>query len=451
MCDTVTEADTRGKAGTGSVLSLDAIGRQEIFLLGKDSLFSTNGVEKKRRHTNFSTYQTTTKVSNPGTIVNWPFGQTILVTLKPQQMGDLLKNMYIKCRMPRLQDVSLFDTSYCDQLGRAILKKAIFRVDTQEIETIYDDWNVIRDQLYLTADQKTSMQSLVNGGQSEGTFSNSSIKAGPVDLYIPLNFFFANNDATFFPLCAITQQQIVISLTFNFVSFFSDTRTPELYPDSDFQCSLPEFDLVCEQLIVSPEERLYLQNVDHKVLIETVRRQPVLNIQAKTPRIKNYLVPNIPVKSFHWFYRMDRFEDTATILRNYYKQRYNFSQVQSEDISVQAQYPILSDAKFFMNGDSQLGFLEDSAHNNPQTSYYYKYLQPTTAGYSTPTRNVYTYTFSLEPLETPISGATDFSKMVADKTFIDSSIMASASSNNFNMHMFYIGLVTLEFSGGFLK
>jgi len=450
MCDTVTDADTRGKAGTGSVLSLDAIGRQEIFLLGKDSLFMTES-DEKRRHTNFSMYQTFTKVTNPGGVVNWPFGQTILVTLKPQQMGDLLKNMYLKCRMPRLQDVSQFDTSYCDQVGRAILQKAIFRVDGQEVETIYDDWNIIRDQLYLTSDQKISMQSLVNGGQAEGTLSSSSIKAGPIDLYIPLNFFFANNDATFFPMCAITQQKIIISLTFNTVSFFSDTRTPELYPGSEFQCSLAEFSIVCEQVVVSPEERLYLQSVDHTLLIETVKRQPVLNIQPSVPRIKNFLVPNIPVKSFHWFYRRVNFEDTATVTKNFFRQRYNFSYVASDNISVQSDYPILSDARFFMNGESQLGFLEDSVQNNPQTSYYYKYLQPTTAGYSTPERNVYTYTFSLEPLATPISGSMDFSKMVADKTFIDSSILASASSNSFNMHMFYIGLVTLEFSGGFLK
>jgi hypothetical protein len=203
--------------------------------------------------------------------------------------------------------------------------------------------------------------------------------------------------------------------------------------------------------VVSPEERIYLQTVDHTLLIETVKRQPVLNIQPSVPRIKNFLVPNIPVKSFHWFYRRVNFEDTATVTKNFFRQRYNFSYVASDNISVQSDYPILSDAKFFMNGESQLGFLEDSVQNNPQTSYYYKYLQPTTAGYSTPERNVYTYTFSLEPLATPISGSMDFSKMVADKTFIDSSIMASASSNSFNMHMFYIGLVTLEFSGGFLK
>ena len=44
------EPEIRGKAGTGSVLSLDAIGRQESFLLGPDSFFKFD----PKRHTNAS-------------------------------------------------------------------------------------------------------------------------------------------------------------------------------------------------------------------------------------------------------------------------------------------------------------------------------------------------------------------------------------------------------------
>jgi hypothetical protein len=51
----------------------------------------------------------------------------------------------------------------------------------------------------------------------------------------------------------------------------------------------------------------------------------------------------------------------------------------------------------------------------------------------------------------PDSGAMDFSKMVADKTFIDVSMLASANDKEYLMHMFYTGLVTLTFSGGFMN
>ena len=51
----------------------------------------------------------------------------------------------------------------------------------------------------------------------------------------------------------------------------------------------------------------------------------------------------------------------------------------------------------------------------------------------------------------PPKPAMDFSKLVADKTFIDVSILRSANNDNYIMHMYYTGLVTLEFSDGFMK
>jgi hypothetical protein len=386
----------------------------------------------------------------PSTVVNWPFGQTIVIDnqIKPQTMGDLLKNIYLKCTMPFLEDSPQTGSTYCDQIGRAILKSISFTVDGIEIEKIYDDWNVIHDQLYLSDEQKQSLQNLINGGNPEGS---PNIGSGPIDLYIPLNFFFSNNDSTFFPLCAILNQKIKIILDFRPVSFFSDTYTNDVYPGTTNQCSLPYFDLVFDQIILTPEERLYLQSVDHKVLIETVKRQPVLQIPKDTIRIKNYLVPNIPVETFHWIFRRKVLENEITTIRDLIFNRYNFSSNTSTSLSTQALYPIMSDAKFFMNGQSQLGFLEDSKQDRIETSYYYKYLETLSANLSCPTRNIYTYSFALNPMDDPLTGAMDFSKMVADKTFIDVSILNQAKHEDYEMHMYYMGLVTLTFNGGFLQ
>jgi hypothetical protein len=181
--------DVRGKAGTGSVLSLDAIGRQEGFLLGKDSFFKF----EPKKHSNFTLYQSSIRVSKPSpvsgvnseTALNWPFGQTIVIDdqIKPQSMGDLLKNIYLKCQLPLLQDATQYATKYCDQVGRAIIKTISFTVDGIEIEKIYDDWNIIRDQLYTTDEEKKALQSLVNGGNPEG-ISPNFISAGWTHRYL---------------------------------------------------------------------------------------------------------------------------------------------------------------------------------------------------------------------------------------------------------------------------
>ena len=433
--------DVRGRQGTGSVLSLGAIGQQECHLLGTNQLFRKN----TKQHTNFSRYQTAVTVNATPGVANWPFGQDILVTLNPQQLGDLVTNMYIKMTLPLLQDVVEFHTVYADQPGRGMLQKATFRVDTQEIETVYTDWNIIRDEVYLTADQKAALKYLVNGGQDLGTLPTSPIKSGPVELYVPLNFFFSNNEETYFPVCAMTQQHIVLSLTFNPVSFFSNTHTVVDYPRSPYTCGVPSFQLVIEQIAVSPEERLSFQSGTRNVLIETAKLQPSLVIPKGQTQIKNFLVPSIPVKCFHWFLRKSAFEQPTGDFLN----RFNYSDTTSTVASDQALSPIMSDAAFFMNGESQLGFMEDTGRSNTKSSIYFKFVETNTCSLSSPERNVYTYSFALNPRAGPLTGAMDFKTLTSDKTFINMSMLASAA-DEYVMNMFYLGLVTLQFKDGFL-
>jgi hypothetical protein len=449
--------DVRGKAGTGSVLSLDAVGRQEAFLNGTSSYFDY----KSKRHSNFSLYQSSIRIRKPASIdttgvlksqMNWPFGQTIVIDnlINPQSMGDLLRNIFLKCQMPVLSDAEQLGTKYCDQIGRAILKSVSFTVDGYEIEKIYGDWNVIRDQLYLNDDEKIGLQSLVNGGQPEGTLPTSAIKAGPIDIFAPLNFFFSNNDSTYFPICAVYNQKIKLVLEFNPVSFFSDTHTPEIYTDVTNDCSLEYFDIVFDQIVVTPEERVYMQTLNYILPIETIRLQPTLDIEPGTSSIKNYLVPNIHVSTFHWFFRQTSFENPITTDPTIIFNRYNFSDVPSTDLTQQSLYPIMSDAMWYLNGQTQLGFLQDSNQNRPETSQYYKYTESVTSNLSSPTRNVYTFSFALDPMHDPFSGAMDFSQMIGDKTFIDVSLLKTAG-NNYTMHMFYMGNTSLTFSGGFMQ
>ena len=172
-----------------------------------------------------------------------------------------------------------------------------------------------------------------------------------------------------------------------------------------------------------------------------------------TQYIKSYLVPNLPVEIFHWFFRKNEYEFALTVDKVLIFNRYNFSSTSNVSLSEQALNPILSDAKFFMNGQTQLGFLESSRRDSIETSYYFKYIESLTSKLSSPVRNVYTYSFALNARDDMLSGAMDFSKMVADKTFIDVSILAAAAAKltEYNMHMYYKGLVTLTFKDGFMQ
>ena len=88
-------------------------------------------------------------VINPGGKATWPFGETIKVTMNPQNMGDLLSNMYISIKMPKINGAPGNGQNYADQLGRHLFKSITMRVDELELETIYDDWMILYDELYM--------------------------------------------------------------------------------------------------------------------------------------------------------------------------------------------------------------------------------------------------------------------------------------------------------------
>ena len=72
--------------------------------------------------------------------------------MKPQTMGDLLSNMFLKCTLPFLSDGPVRPTEaiYCDQIGRALIEKLEFRVDENVLE-------VLENEKGLTYDVKTGL------------------------------------------------------------------------------------------------------------------------------------------------------------------------------------------------------------------------------------------------------------------------------------------------------
>jgi hypothetical protein len=86
--------------GEAAKISLKALGKQDTHFLSndpEDSLFHYN---HRMRHSEFRKYHNVHKVSQ-GIQSTWPFGETINVELKPQNMGDLLNNIWIQMTLPQ--------------------------------------------------------------------------------------------------------------------------------------------------------------------------------------------------------------------------------------------------------------------------------------------------------------------------------------------------------------
>ena len=146
--------DVKGRGfSAGSVLALNAIGPQEDHLLLEDFTKSQWNPEFKR-YTNSVMYQRVIPFPPPNPSYQ---GQTIQLELLPTELGHLLSNMYLKVTMPSLKGYV-----YSSQLGRSLIKQVDLLVNETVIETLYDDWYIIRDQLFLDADEQLGMFQATN-------------------------------------------------------------------------------------------------------------------------------------------------------------------------------------------------------------------------------------------------------------------------------------------------
>jgi hypothetical protein len=217
--------------------------------------------------------------------------------------------------------------------------------------------------------------------------------------------------------------------------------------------------LITEEITVSAEERLYLKNGKHTLVTDLVRKHPTEVSELNTNIIKNNLVPNIPVKCIHWFLRNTDFENENISVgvplgdpeENYYSQnRFNFSSNVNFDQLQTFFNPIMESASFYINGN-KLPNVSNTNHN------YYKYLIPSKNRLARPYRNIYTYSFSMNPVNVEPSGNLDFSQIQSDKTNIEVTLNTSPGSlvdiatKTYSLHMYYTGYQTFTFEGGFMS
>lgn len=430
----------RGTAGTGAVLSLDAIGKQDTFLLGDDKRFTPPPI---KQHTNFATVYRSHILKKPkNSSLSWPFDKEVRFKINPKTSGDILANAYLQCELPSLSGSNL----YCQSVGDSIIKEIKFIVDGNAIDIINGDWSIIHNELFNNESEKRCHQNMIG----PPTTTNSATK-----LFIPLYFFFHRSRRVlhernfmesdnffkpYFYTCACWNNDIEISITFQSVSFFSNATVQS-------EVTLPELNVITQEFVLTDNERLYLVNNPQQTMINTVAKQPVLEVSAGSKTFKNDLTSSLPVKSFHWFLRDVNFEDSSNVLN--FNNRYNFSwDDTNSNIYQEFSKQIITDAKIYLSGGYQIGF--QGSDNSRVGAGYYKYTQSFQHHLEPPTRNIYTYSFSIDPRNPTPTGALNFAVMDSSKTVMDIK-MSDAARNSYKMHLYYLGYKFLRYENGFVS
>jgi hypothetical protein len=437
-----------------AVLSLNAIGQQDTYLLRNDPEHSFFKYDTNR-HSNFTKFHKNVTISKPATSsTTWPFGETVRVTLNPQNMGDLLSNMYIHMTFPAVDA----NSNVADQIGRHVIESVAMRVDETEVDKYHDDWGIIYDELYLDASEKRTKRYTLNRNQTDNTshLNDEALSRYKSELMIPIPLFFSRKyegdeydsnspNRPYFPTCAIHKQKIEFEIKFRPMSFFTNNAG---------DLTLDTFNLITEEITVSPQERVYLMTKKQLFITDIAKKHPTEQTIIGENSIKLQLVPNIPVKSLFWFLRKEIYEDEtahgspatpdANITTRGMSNRFNFSTSSSYSIANSFLSAVMDSAKIYINGQD-LPNIPVADHN------YFKYVVPHSCRLSRPNRNIYTYAFSMNPINVEPSGSLDFSKMNSDRTLLDIQLKPAAITDVYTLHLYYVGYQTFEFSNGFMS
>lgn len=432
----------------------------------------------------------------------WPFGQLVIINLKPKIMGDLWTNAFLRVDMPSIADLG---GQWCDKLGRAIIEKVEFKVNDQLIETLDDYAYIGIDELFTTFEDRanenysqnseTCYKDIVNINNLPVS-QNSSGKIGAgVSLYIDLKLFFSRSYNTLkaykisaFPLCAIYNQEIYLNITFRPQSWFCNyTGT----------LTVPKITLVNEEILLGQQERyFYMRNAFSQPYVTTRKQfetvvdnsfgsKGVVSATASTtcPQILRYeLHSDMPLKAIFWMFQNRKFNvlQTPTVAltnpgdsgnQTNFWNRYNFSTYENlwsyywslpaqdvytfYDKNVQHDKeifgPIISETSI-LNNKNDITFLQSGDNTDQYGSLFFRTVQASGKNLFVPMKNIYCYVFDNDGRSTQPTGSENYSIMDGTtkhtlqlKLINDSDVL----SNTYIMRMYNVGLKNLVFQDGF--
>ena len=423
---------------SAAILALFATGPQDEKLFTKDP-DNSNFNPKFKQHTNHVMYQRVIPFPSPNPTYQ---GQVITLELLPTQLGDLFSNMYLKVTLPTIPAPYVTAAN----IGRHLIKQVEFMINETTVETLYDDWYVIRDQLFLDADEQNGTTTLMTGVANE--------------VFIPLEFFFCRRYSRttgrqrlrkpYFPICAMRNQKIYLRFTFQPNTWWSNVAVPNTFDIYPVGTNLyPK--LITEEILLDTKERLYYKNTPLRYIVNSVKKESSLQFNISNPQVN--LTASFPVQTLAWFFRNKNYERTGDGV--YYDSRYNYGYTTQY---IQATTPLQ-----FQTGtvnfidvitSAQLTLNNIDITSTYPGGLYYSFKQPMEHAISIPAKNIYTYSFGLTPKEYNQGGYLNFSKLNSQTTTLTLNFNTNYTSQltqGYILYVFYYGYSFLEFQGGFAR
>lgn len=367
----------------GAVFQLAAYGTQDLYITGNPQVTHFKSVIK--RHTNFS--METIENHFDGKLA---FGQKLQCKLR--RIGDLLHQVYLKIKLPKLQTLqgenNLY-TSWTNAIGYAMIEYIEIQIGDMVIDRHTGQWMNIWSELSTNASKKDLLNSMVG----KHNFFTSTTQNGPLELYIPLQFWFCKDIGSSLPLVALQYQDVRINLK---------TRPLEqLWVSNDIKfaqqvipenINFQECVLLANYIFLDEDERKYFAKNKHFYLIEQVQHSTQSIDITKTENVVE-LPFNHPVKEIIWVVQGDIVKEN--------NQWVNYSDT-VEDIKLIEPVAPIDTAFIRFEGIERCELYNER---------YFRTVMPWKYHTTKPDNFIYLYSFSANPEILQPSGTANFSRI----------------------------------------
>lgn len=377
---------------SGAMLQLAGQGAQDVFLSKDPEVSFFKAVY--RRHTNFA-MESILQTENG----NATFGNRVAFTIS--RNGDLINDMVLEVTVPA-GTAAQWNTH---SVGHSIIKHVTLEVGGQKIDEHSGTWLEIWSEL-TTPEGKVAGFNKMVGKKSDSVFVGSvpddaaAANAAGTKLYIPLHFFFNRNPGLALPLIALQYHEVKVSVTFNDrpSGLLGDLQHVKLYTNYIF--------------LDTDERRMFAQN-KHTMLIQQVQDN---GCESLTTTVASSCGSNN-------------------------RSRLNFNHPTSALFMVTtADNGEMLD---FTDGINEMVLqLNGSDRFSKRDGAYFRYVQQYHHLSRISTKQIYMYSFALNPTEHQPSGTLNFSR-------IDNAMLnLTATSVGENLHVFGMNYNVLNIQSG---
>lgn len=414
---------------TGGLLQLSAYGPQNVYLTGNPQI--TFFVSVYKRHTNFAIESIQQLFHG---IVN--FGTKVYCDIDPQ--ADLVHEIFLNVRLPNLnvnpQDNPCYTVSWVNAIGHAIIQHIDIEIGGFLIDRQYGQWLEIWSELTLTAEKEYGYNLMV-GKHFDFT---TDTQPGPLNLYIPLQFWFNRNIGLSLPLISLQYSKVRIIVAFrNFDELWisSNGLPPGLGGENS--------SVVQGKTIVDASlwvDYIFLENEERKKFASSPLEYLIDQLQVNTVGVneKNILVPmyfNQPVKELIWVLQTNRIFQFGP------NKAYDFFDFSNGE-------PIPGDTI-----DSATIRFEGQERFKRREPLVFRVVQPYQYHTRVPRNFIYLYSFSLKPEDFQPSGTCNFSRidnatldLVLNECVIQKDTQLNIYATNYNVLRIEAGIAGIVYA-----